>query len=167
MSKQKLIHFASGLSEMTSPEVVNYLVMTHHQFTRDVMAEIQDIMDTVSVSVDKGAQALKELKEIFADFRLEMENHLDSEEQILFPALAENSESANALPEAIKKMLKEHDHHDVELNQIRKLNETLLAAAGNNPAVYQLCYKIRLLDTDLHQHMQVETELLFPRMLDT
>ncbi len=158
------------LQEMTNPQVVDYLVLTHHEFTRDIMLEIDRLLENGRVSEPEAQKVLAELGMLWPAFHREMLEHLEHEEQILFPSIESSTNeqgeiSADNIDSTILSMIKEHDHHDDELHRIRILNARLLAQSGSNPVIHQLCQRIGQLDSDLHQHMQIESEILFPRIL--
>lgn len=163
----------SPIPEMNNVQLMRYLVFTHHEFTRNIMDEIGELIDQARSSVKTLPADFGSFSELWIKYSKEMRQHLVDEERILFPWIEEASESGKS-PEqiaarysgAIKQMLNEHEHHESDIGQIRKMAEKLAAEGGHVPVLSLLSYKLRQLALDLAEHMEIETKMLFPRILN-
>jgi|GEM_PF-1813135 len=167
------ISASKDLQEMTNPQVLDYLVLTHHEFTRDIMNEIARLLENDRVYQPETQEVLVEVRKQWPEFHIKMAEHLEHEEQILFPSIESsiNMQGSNepaentSMQTTVLSLIKEHDHHEDELHGIRILIEKLQMESSSDPVIHQLCDKICQLDADLREHMQIESELLFPRVL--
>jgi regulator of cell morphogenesis and NO signaling len=164
--------FGQEIPGMSNIQVTEYLIATHHEFTRDIMAEISDLLEQAKKELPHPPIELVKLSAIWLDYRKEMAAHLEEEEKILFPWIeklyeAENKGEIVAEPysESVRRMMTEHKHHEDQMEVIRKLGERLIKVSGQSPILMSLGYKLKQLDTDLREHMRIETEYLFPRIL--
>ena len=107
----------------------------------------------------------------------ELSIHMLKEEQVLFPHL-QNAEAAirSSLPpppalfgsvaNPIRRMLEEHDDAGELLKQIRALSRNF-QVPGDGCASYQALYRgLEEFEKDLHTHVHLENNILFPRALE-
>jgi regulator of cell morphogenesis and NO signaling len=158
-------------------ELVNHIVETHHAYLKLDLAVLEArIEKVVRVHGSRDPQQLPRLAAVFAGLRRELEMHLHKEEAILFPFIMQygRAESRNqpvppvpfgsiANPIAVM----EHEHTDAgdALQEIRDLTD------GYNPPAYA-CTTVRALydglkalEKDLHVHIHLENNILFPRAI--
>jgi regulator of cell morphogenesis and NO signaling len=153
--------------EYSNIQVISYLVTTHHDFTRHIMDEISELISEAPRQLTEPMPALERLTGMWKHYHRNMINHLGDEEEILFPWIEQQGSGGEqpAMNHAIEHMLADHKHHEEEMEQVKKLADELSEQGGYIPVLAQLAYKLRQLNADLKEHMQIETELLFPRML--
>ncbi|MCA8977651.1 MAG: iron-sulfur cluster repair di-iron protein [Planctomycetes bacterium] len=93
----------------------------------------------------------------------ELEEHMQKEEEVLFPALLAGHDAQVA--ETIVVLEREHDEHGDSLSAMRRLAHDLVpppAACGTWRALY---LGLGELERDLMQHVHLENHVLFPRCL--
>ncbi len=163
---------AENIPKMNNLQVIRYLVFTHHEFTRNIMDEIAELIQRAHKEITDPLPELTTLGLIWKKYHDEMRQHLTDEERILFPWI-EQSDAAGRTPQevsrqysgAIRQMLTEHKHHETEMDRIRMLADAISVSGGYVPVLALLSYKLRQLNRDLAEHMRIETGLLFPRIL--
>jgi regulator of cell morphogenesis and NO signaling len=160
------------LPKMGNIQLIRYLVFTHHDFTRDIMDEISELIHRALHELKAIPAELERLAPLWKKYRDEMRHHLNDEEKILFPWIEEASVTGRTHEEmtrqysgAIRQMLTEHKHHEAEIAEIQQIANALSVQGDYEPVLALLSYKLRQLNTDLAEHMQIETALLFPRIL--
>jgi len=160
------------IPEFSNLQVTSYLIMTHHEFTRNIMEEITELLEQARKELENPPPELTELTGIWTRYQREMLKHLHEEEKILFPWIEETTQGGRTAAEisktyspAIRAMLTEHEHHEDEIAHVRKLAVRLSVEGGYVPVLALLAYKLKQLDADLHEHMEIESKLLFPRVL--
>jgi len=92
-------------------------------------------------------------------------SHLQKEEQVLFPALR-IGHRGSAVHMPIRVMLEEHDDHGASLRYIRELTSDLEPppeACSTWRALYSALEK---LERELMEHIHLENNVLFPRVLN-
>ena len=114
--------------------------------------------------------ALRQLRDVFADLRAELEPHMAKEEQILFPAVRylEQTEQIPQFPfgtvaNPIHMMEHEHDLAGTALKKIRQLTEDFHAPEDACNTYRVMLDGLRQLERDMHQHIHKENNILFPR----
>ncbi len=158
-------------------ELVAHISDTHHVYTRDALARIAQLLDKVCSVHGVNHPELRRIQSTFAELAQELAMHLMKEEMMLFPYIVRMEEAALAhepvLPppfgtvrNPVAMMMREHDGAGDALRQIR-------AASGNYTAPPDGCISYRTLygalaafEADLHQHIHLENNILFPRALD-
>lgn len=158
-------------------ELVSHIVETHHAYLKLDLPVLEARIDkVVAVHGARDPQKLPRLAVVFAALRRELESHLQKEEAILFPFIVQygRAESRNqatppvpfgSIANPIAAM--EHEHADAgdALAEIRDLT------GGYNPPAYA-CATVRALydglkalEKDLHVHIHLENNILFPRAI--
>jgi regulator of cell morphogenesis and NO signaling len=89
-----------------------------------------------------------------------MEVHMKKEELILFPAIRGGGMPGLETPIAV--MRADHDDHDAEMNEIRKLTGELTLPDGACPTWTALYAGLGEFLDDLAAHIRLENEVLFP-----
>jgi regulator of cell morphogenesis and NO signaling len=92
-----------------------------------------------------------------------LESHMFREEMRLFPMMAQGGNALIKL--LVDDMSTEHVQQRRAISRISLQLADLAVAGGAAPEVAQLQAALGKLFDDLHQHMQFEDELLFPRFL--
>ncbi|MBL8032313.1 MAG: hemerythrin domain-containing protein [Leptospiraceae bacterium] len=148
-------------------QVISYLVTTHHDFTRHIMEEISELIYLARREMVNPPEELSELSAMWQQYHQGMLEHLREEEEILFPWIERQGQAAEAgavVDDQIKHMLVEHKHHEESMERVKMLADQLSEKGGYIPVLARLAYKLKQLNTDLKEHMEIETGLLFPRM---
>ncbi|MCB1147893.1 MAG: hemerythrin domain-containing protein [Leptospiraceae bacterium] len=161
--------FEPDFSHLELNRVTSYLVATHHSFARDVMDDISTMLQNV-----REEQSVKEFAAIWDSFKAKMNAHMDEEENILFPlideiatsddphAVMKNAESDSVLSE----MISQHDHHEDDVHKILELARNFGPDKTDSARLHKLYRKVVQLYQDLHEHLELETRVLVPRLLE-
>jgi regulator of cell morphogenesis and NO signaling len=107
----------------------------------------------------------------------ELSQHLAKEEAILFPyvvLLERASANGSAKPHGcfgtvanpIAMMTQEHDAAGALLAEIRRLSHSFTTPAGACPTYHAFYDSLKDFEQDLHQHIHLENNILFPRAID-
>jgi len=156
--------------KMTLAALADYIVSTHHDYTKRELPQIFHYLQKVSSKHGDRHNELHKIFEKFSELKDEMEMHMQKEELILFPKIkdlekaAQNNErSAFSIQIPITVMEDEHEHAGTLLKEIRDLTDNY------NPPVdacttYRLSFAaLQAFEADLHQHVHLENNILFPR----
>lgn len=92
-----------------------------------------------------------------------VEDHLQKEEQILFPMIAEGKGQFAGMP--IQVMVIEHDEHGESLRKIRRLTNNLQIPAEACTTWHALYTGLEAFESDLMDHIHLENNVLFPMVL--
>jgi regulator of cell morphogenesis and NO signaling len=146
-------------------------------FTRQELARLDALMEKV-VSVHGGRH--RELAEVQNTFRLLADDllpHMQKEENILFPYIAalevaaDGGEAAAAPPfmtvrNPVRMMTFEHEAAGTLLRELRRLTSGYTAPADGCISYRTLYAALENLERDLHQHIHLENNILFPRAVE-
>jgi regulator of cell morphogenesis and NO signaling len=149
----------------------------HHRYVREAIARVQPLLDKVEAKHGKSHSEIADIRRLFTEVGREMIMHMQKEEQILFPYIDALEKATNAhssveppffqtVRNPIHAMMKEHDAAGELVKQIRKASSEYTAPADactSYKAVYQ---DLRQFEADLHQHVHLENNILFPRAVE-
>ena len=163
--------------KMNLTQLADYIVQTHHAYVKNEMPQIQAYLEKVSSKHGERHPELYKIFQTFSAVKEEMEGHMKKEELILFPRIKElqklaDNENANLqlnityLQSPITVMEQEHDHAGSLLNDIRILSNDY-TPPQDGCTTYRLSFAaLKAFELDLHHHVHLENNLLFPRAID-
>ena len=156
------------------PFLADYIVNTHHAYLNENCAQIAAYTDKIAGVHGSHHPEVIEIAAIFARIVTDMTAHLKEEEEVLFPAIKriDAARKAGNTPEAsdvetIRSSLIRLDHEHQEIGDavhaIRHLANgyTIPDDACNTFAVTYR--KLREFEDDLHKHVHLENNILFPK----
>jgi regulator of cell morphogenesis and NO signaling len=158
-------------------ELITHINATHHVFVRTETARIESLAEKVACVHGERHPEVLEVQEVFAALAQELRVHLMKEEQVLFPYVIRLEESRLAgepAPPAmfgtvvnpVRMMLQEHDGAGEALRTLRTLTKGY-AVPDDACASYRALYQaLREFEADLHQHIHLENNILFPRAVE-
>ncbi|MGH9616464.1 MAG: iron-sulfur cluster repair di-iron protein [Acidobacteriaceae bacterium] len=156
-------------------DFAEYIVQTHHAYTRDQLKLIDGLM--TKVEQRHGADHLEvfQVGKAVAEISSELTHHFGCEETTLFPYIAglgtkqrpELPAMANgSLEMPITRMMTDHDQAGNEFQALRKLTHNYTPPPSACPTWHALYRALEDLEFDLHQHVHLENNILFPRALE-
>jgi regulator of cell morphogenesis and NO signaling len=169
---------AITFAQMNLTQLCDYIVNTHHAYVKNEMPQIFAYLQKVSSKHGERHPELYKIFETFAAVKEEMEGHMKKEEIVLFPRIKElqrllEDESPvtqiniTYLQSPISVMEQEHDHAGAMLNEIRMLSNDYVPP-NDACTTYALSFAaLKAFELDLHQHVHLENNILFPKALDT
>jgi len=116
------------------------------------------------------------IRETFAGLGQELSMHMMKEENILFPYIIELEKSAAALTpprrpafgtvkNPVQMMMMEHDSAGAALRAIRQASKDLTPPEDACISYRTLYSALPEFEADLHQHIHLENNILFPRAI--
>jgi len=157
-------------------DLISHITATHHKYTRDAMARLAPLIAKVCSAHGANHPELLEIRELFTGLGQELTAHLMKEEMVLFPYIVRMEEAvmekAPILPAPFGTVqnpvsMMEHEH-DSAGNALRAMREISHGYVPPSDACvsYQSLYKaLPELEADLHQHIHLENNILFPRAI--
>lgn len=169
----------SLLEEETSPEprstwadaplslLVTHIVDRHHVFTRSEVERLRGMLDKVARVHGENHPYMIEVATIFRRFGDEMVAHMAKEERALFPAIVSLESHAPALDLSmpIRVMTAEHETAGADLETMRRLTKDYTPPEGACNTFRAALAGLAELEADLHEHVHLESNVLFPRAL--
>jgi len=155
--------------------LADYIVNTHHSYIRKSLPDIRTYARKVMQVHGKHHPELVPVYELVEQIHAELDAHMAVEEKILFPyikALAFAGQGGRVDAELpftaenpIRRMEVEHETVGQALGSIRQLTNDY-ALPEDACASYSLLYRmLEEFEEDLHLHVHLENNILFPKTL--
>ena len=161
---------------MPLAELTQYIVEQHHAFTREELPRLLTMAQKLaSKHGDRYPQA-KEIERLIFELWTEMNSHMMKEEQLLFPYIDDLARAAAAGEVAadpffgtiacpIGAMEEEHEAAGALIAQLAKATDGYTPAVGACMTHRGLYFGLAEFERDLHMHVHLENNVLFPRAL--
>lgn len=158
-------------------DLVNRILDTHHVFTRQEMERLLPLMAKVATVHGERHPELVRVRELFEALCADLESHLMKEEQILFPyviATERSREGSGDTPGScfgtvqspITVMEMEHERAGEILAELRTLTNGYAPPDDACNSYCALYHGLGELEADLHRHIHLENNVLFPRAIE-
>jgi regulator of cell morphogenesis and NO signaling len=157
--------------------LVDHIVENHHQYIRRNVKIIPPYLNKLVEVHGLNHPELKQVNELFAGAVNDLSNHIVKEECVLFPyikVLVEAMKNGASVEEPgfgsvespIMAMMVEHDAEGDRFRVISKLtNRYKLPSDGCNTYRVGL-EKLKEFESDLHRHIHLENNILFPKAIE-
>lgn len=158
-------------------EVMAHIVNKFHTAARQDIVRLQPLLEKVCSKHGAAHPELLSIKELFAAIAQELYPHMLKEEQFVFPYLQQMETAVLAqqpispaffgsVQTPIAKLLTDHDDAGALTSKIRALSNNYAAPAAACPSYLGLYQGLKEFERDLHQHVHLENNLLFPKALE-
>jgi len=159
-------------------ELVSHIKSTHHKFTREETVRLNALLQKVCSVHGKNHPELFEIQSTFVALAQELTTHLMKEEMVLFPYIVRMEEAViqrepvlpapfGTVENPVAMMEHEHDSAGNALRAIRKASNEFAPPADACISYRTLYGALQAFETDLHQHIHLENNILFPRAIAT
>jgi regulator of cell morphogenesis and NO signaling len=154
--------------------LIAHIQNTHHKFTREEIARLGPLFKKVCTVHGTNHPELLQCYEAFQGLAQELGTHLMKEEMVLFPyivrmeAAAAGHESLALAPfgsvqNPVAMMEHEHDSAGNALRAMRQASNGYSAPTDSCISYQTLYQALAAFEADLHQHIHLENNVLFPR----
>lgn len=157
--------------------LIDYIVKFHHNYIRENGPQVLALLNkVVNAHADKDPH-LREVEELFKASLYDLHNHLDKEEQILFPLIGEIQfahenglepvpSHCGSVQNPIRVMIEEHDNEGERFRVIAGLTNNYTAPSYACNSYRLLLAQLKEFEECLHIHIHVENNILFPKSID-
>jgi regulator of cell morphogenesis and NO signaling len=157
--------------------IIDHIVNKHHHYVKEAMPMIMAHLEKVSTRHGNRNPELYEIYGLFTELKMDMEQHMIKEENILFPRInaINNSMKAPALSHSVDRQflnapikVMEHEHEKAGniLHEIKKLTADY-TPPEEACTTYRLSFdELKEFEHDLHRHVHLENNILFPRAVE-
>jgi len=157
--------------------LTEYIIQTHHFFTRQELDRLEKLFDKVCSRHGENHPELFEAQKTFNQLKQDLIPHMLKEEQVLFPYITRMEVVANdgqAIPppffgtvrNPVRMMMMEHDTAGALLKQLRDLTNGHTTPPDGCISFQTLYQALAAFQADLHQHIHLENNILFPRAVE-
>jgi regulator of cell morphogenesis and NO signaling len=157
-------------------DLIEHITSTHHVFVREECPRIDALAAKVVGVHGKNHPELLQVQAVFSALAEELRVHLMKEEQVLFPfifRLEESFVAGEPAPPAmfgpvvnpVRMMMQEHDGAGEALRALRSATSDYKTPADACISYRTLYQALQGFEADLHQHIHLENNILFPRAI--
>jgi regulator of cell morphogenesis and NO signaling len=158
-------------------ELAEYIVDKHHTFTQTEINRLTDLIAKVVTAHGKNHPELARVQSIFEGLSQELRMHMTKEEQLLFPYIADMEEAARlkrrppmamfgTVQNPVAAMIMEHEASGQQLEKMREITNGYSVPPDACMSYRMLFQALPAFEADLHQHIHLENNILFPRSVD-
>jgi regulator of cell morphogenesis and NO signaling len=167
----------TAAERMGPTDLINHIVDTHHVFTTLEIRRLVPLAEKVASRHGENHPELSEIRDLFIELANELVVHMKKEEMHLFPYILQldRAARANRMPpmppfgsvaNPVRVMMFEHDNAGDILRKIRSLSRDFAAPADACPSYKGLYAGLEDFERDLHRHIHLENNVLFPQAIE-
>ncbi|MBX9571782.1 MAG: iron-sulfur cluster repair di-iron protein [Candidatus Obscuribacterales bacterium] len=155
-------------------DLIDHIVNTYHQPLRQELSRVVQLAEKVARVHGDNHPEMVEVMNIFNRFKAQLELHMQKEEMVLFPGIA--SMEATGTPQIfgcgggiehpIDVMNQEHDEAGEALSAMRRLTNDYTPPDDACSSFKLLLSSLAQIESEMHQHVHKENNILFPRALE-
>ena len=162
--------------EWSTERLIEHIVRVHHGYVRSAVPMI--LRQLAMLQQEHGGRhpELARIRASFDQIGADLQQHMVKEEQVLFPYIRELAARQETCPRTqspfgtvanpIHMMEREHREAADGLRVVRELTNGYVAPP-DGCATYAVCIaELARFERDLHQHVHLENNVLFPRALE-
>src|ERR1051326_6563614 len=162
---------------LSQAELITHIVDKHHAFTREELVRLQTLLAKVSGVHGENHPELFQIQDQFGKLRGELDPHMLKEESVLFPYIVRMEEAAvskqtlspppfRTVQNPVRVMMAEHDAAGYILGKMREASSGYAVPPDGCISYKTLYSALTALEADLHQHIHLENNILFPRAVE-
>jgi regulator of cell morphogenesis and NO signaling len=157
--------------------LINYILEKHHVFTRQELLRLDALIAKVWTAHGERHPELLRLQELFKNLDEDLVPHMMKEERVLFPYIMQmeialkNHEPVLVPPfttvrNPVRMMSLEHDNAGALLREMRCVSSDYTVPSDGCVSYQTLYQALKEFEEDLHQHIFLENNILFPRAVE-
>jgi regulator of cell morphogenesis and NO signaling len=163
---------AGSLAELTA-----HIVKTHHAFVRREIPQLESLAEKVSTKHGANHPELLHIRSVFHGVGQELLMHMMKEESVLFPYIERMEEAVvehqpilpppfGSIANPVRMMEQEHASAGAALKAMREASHDYTAPEDACTSYQALYHAFDAFEKDLHQHIHLENNVLFPRAIE-
>ncbi|WP_425391090.1 iron-sulfur cluster repair di-iron protein [Ekhidna sp.] len=165
------------IAKLAPEDLADYIIEKHHTYVERRLPEIKTYLKKVAAVHGEHNPELIKIRDLFEASSGELAKHMKKEEMILFPFIRKMAKAKTSgepldaphfgtAENPIRMMKEEHANEGERFSEIAKLsgNYSPPTHACNT---YRVSYAmLREFEEDLHRHIHLENNILFPKALE-
>lgn len=148
--------------------LLDHIVSRYHGALREDLPRLGRMADKVAEVHGDRHPELHDLARVYRELRSELEPHLATEEERVFPSvrrLAESGSAAGDVAGALHALEEEHERVGAALASLRSLSRGFVVP-HDGCTTYQAFYDgLVRFEHEMHEHVHLENNVLFPRVV--
>jgi len=154
-----------------------HIIDKHHYFARQELDRLEKLFDKVCSRHGENHPELFGAQKTFYQLKHDLIPHMLKEEQVLFPHITRMEEAAGegrpvpppffgTVRSPVRMMMAEHDTAGDLLKQLRGITKGYTPPPDGCVSFQTLYQALAGFEADLHQHIHLENNILFPRAIE-
>lgn len=167
----------AGLAGYSLERLVGHIVETHHAFTVRELVRLEGLLRKVRDAHERNHPELADVAFAFSRLFADLMPHMHREERVLFPYIVAMERAAAAgdppppapfgtVANPVRMMMTEHETAGDLLTELRAATANYELPEGACATYRALFEGLQELERDLHEHIHLENNLLFPRAVE-
>jgi len=159
-------------SRRSLKDLIDNILSTHHAYLKRELPRLAEIVNKVATVHGGNHAELKDVRYTFSLLKAELDEHMMKEENILFPTIIAMETGGQGplhwggIDRPIAVMEHEHDNAGRALATLRQLTADRRVPDDACNTYRVMLSSLAELESDLHEHISKENNILFPRAMD-
>jgi regulator of cell morphogenesis and NO signaling len=163
-----------NFTSLTLTELADYIVEKHHRYVKEMMPLILQHLEKVANKHGSNFPEMKEVDLLFREVNNELGQHMLKEELILFPRIRmldklyrrnEILTESPGIEGPVAVMEDEHERAGELMDRIKKITNHYVAPEIACLTIQLSLEELRKFEMDLHKHVHLENNILFPKAI--
>ncbi|MGZ5435674.1 MAG: iron-sulfur cluster repair di-iron protein [Pyrinomonadaceae bacterium] len=161
----------------TLAELIDHIVEKHHVFTKSEIERLRLLIEKVNNAHGQNHPELARLRSLFETLSAELEPHMMKEERVLFPYVIQMEDAMRTertqpdppfgtVANPVRMMMLEHETAGELLKEMREVTGNYTIPPDACISYQTLYLALDVFEKDLHQHIHLENNILFPRAVE-
>lgn len=162
-----------NLQQYGAGKLISYLKRTHQDYLEHRIPEIEELLQRLMQRPDLDSDSRKLLSDFFQQYKNELTNHIQNEENIVYPyvlaleqyTISRNSsdlEYLRSLQYTIRKYEEEHDDVEEKLYDLKTIIIKYIPKPSDSRLLNRILHELFELEADLNNHAHMEDLILVP-----
>jgi regulator of cell morphogenesis and NO signaling len=171
-TEASLPDFSAG----TLSGLIEHILATHHVYVKQELPRLQQLLNKVVSVHGKAHPELGRIQQTFQGMSAELVSHMMKEEHILFPHIVALENAVNTgrpkprpvfgtVSNPVHMMELEHESAGAAIKEINALSSSYTPPEEACFSYKTLYSALEAFESDLHQHVHLENNILFPRAI--
>lgn len=168
---------ARDWTQASLESICSHIVGTHHAYIRAELPRLEMLAQKVVSRHGETRPELVKIQELIGSLGEDLLQHLGKEEMVLFPYVIKLERNLvdcgprplgcfGAVRNPIRVMFAEHDAAGGAMARMRMLSNEFAPPEGACPTYRGFYQALEEFEKDLHQHVHLENNILFPRAIE-
>ena len=161
----------SGQPARENAVLAHDIVDTHHAYMWEEMPRLQALVDKVNTVHGDRHPELARVRAAYTEAVAALDPHMTTEERVVFPAISRLEKTRAPLAafgsfaKPIEELRAEHDAVGALFTEMRRITGGYAAPDDACNSYRAMLKGLEEMELDLHEHIHLENNVLFPRVL--
>lgn len=164
----------------SATELIQYILEKHHRWTHEELSRLQQLALQVQKAHESHHPELAQVVDRFIQMADELEGHMTKEETLVFPYIQQaekNHWNPSTIPNPfaggafknhpLKVLMWEHGMTGEAWIELHQLTQDFQVPSDACRSYQQFYERLKKLEYDLHLHVHLENNVLFPKVMET